>query len=241
VLGKEHHYDAAMHHIRPYKLFTLLNAEVSDRVAHVPVPKRRGLGGISLLETFLLITAIRLVSAKRIFEFGTFLGSTTLNLALNSPDDAKIFTLDLDHDSAKGIAQDACDAPLTGMHLSAGLNLDFSSTNVNHKIETLFGNSREFDGSPWAGTIDLAFIDGGHDVPTASADTKNAMLMVRQESPSCILWHDYRNRDCEALTKYLDQLSEEIEIFHIEDTMLSIAFQGPHDHFSKLLIADDLY
>jgi hypothetical protein len=228
-----------MYHIRPYKLFTLLDAPVSDRVAHVPLPRRRGLGGISLLETFLLITAIRLVSAKRIFEFGTFLGGTTLNLALNSPNNAKIFTLDLDHDSAKGLTQDACDAPLTGMHLSAGSNLDFAHFSEGHKVEMLFANSRDFDASPWTRSIDLAFVDGGHDVPTASADTKNAMLMVRQDEPSCILWHDYRNRDCEALTGYLDQLSQELEIFHVEDTMLCLSFQGPHDEFTRHLLAAD--
>ena len=228
-----------MYHLRPYKLFTLFEAPTEERLAQVPLPSRRGLGGISLLETFLLVTAVRIVGAKRIFEFGTFLGSTTFNLALNTPDDAKIFTLDLDKPSAKGLDQDACDAPLTGIHLSAGPNLDFSRSSVRHKIETLFGNSREFDGSPWAGSIDLAFIDGGHDVPTASADTNNAFKMARTDRPSCVLWHDYRNKECVALTDYLDGLSENHEIYHVEDTMLCLRFLGPHAHLTKHLLAVD--
>ena len=35
-----------------------------------------------------------------VFEIGTFLGSNTLNMALNLPEDAKILTLDLDEQHA---------------------------------------------------------------------------------------------------------------------------------------------
>jgi hypothetical protein len=197
------------------------------------------MGGISLLETFLLITAIRITSATRIFEFGTYLGSTTLNLALNTPADAQIFTLDLDRESAKKLSQDVYDAPLTATHLDAA-TYDFSDSKVRHKIETLSGDSQRFDFSQWTGTIDLAFIDGGHDVPTASADTKSAMRMVRQDKPSCILWHDYRNPEYPALAEYLDELSQELEMFHIEDTKLCLCFQGPHDRLHRHLLGSTI-
>ncbi len=113
--------------------------------------------------------------------------------------------------------------PLTQIHLVAP-DLDFAKSPARQKIKMLYGNSLEFDCSPWSNSVDLIFVDGGHDVPTASADTKNALLMVTKEKPSCIFWHDYRNRDCEALTEYLDDLSESLEIFHIEDTMLCVTF-----------------
>lgn len=234
-----YYYHAVMHHIRPYRFFTLFDASIPDRMVQAPLPSRRWSGGISLLETFLLIAAARVVSAKRIFEFGTFLGSTTLNLALNSPEDATVFTLDLDQDSARGLSQDVNDAPLTGMHLSAASNLDFADSTVRHKIETIFGNSRSFDASPWAGSIDLAFIDGGHDVPTASCDTENAFRMARQERPSCLVWHDYGNREYAALTDYLEELSQRVEMFHIEDTMLCVCFQGAHNQFRSHLLNPD--
>ena len=225
-----------MNHIRPYKLFMLLDAPLVQRMAHVPIPSRRGLGGISLLETFLMVAALRIVDAKRIFEFGTFLGNTTLNLASNSSDDAEIFTLDLDEKSADGLKQDDCDAPLTGIHLAAGSNLDFADSPARKKIHMLFGNSNTFDCSPWSNSMDLVFIDGGHDVPTASADTKNALLMANQQKLSCILWHDYGNHDCAALTGYLDVLSESMEIFHVQDTMLCFSLQGPHAQLSSRLL-----
>lgn len=37
-----------------------------------------------------------MVNAKRVFEFGTFCGSNTYNVALNLPEDGEVFTLDLE-------------------------------------------------------------------------------------------------------------------------------------------------
>lgn len=213
-----------MNHIRPQKVFTLVDASLSARIVRIPIPSRRGLGGISLLETFLLVAASKIVDATRIFEFGTFMGSTTLNLALNLPDDARIFTLDLDAMHAEAAQQHPADAPLTRMHLEAENALDFSESPVSSKINTLKGDSTNFDFSPWEGSIDLCFIDGGHDVPTATSDTENALRIVRKDAPSCIVWHDYHNWEYAGLTQYLDELSQRLEIFHVEDTMLCVWF-----------------
>lgn len=228
-----------MYHIRPYKLFTLLREAPDERIAHVPIPSRRGVGGVSLLETFLLIACMKVIKARNIFEIGTFLGSTTLNFALNSPPDAKIFTLDLDEETAKGLNQDSFDAPLTDIHLSSDAGLDFSSTLVAHKITTLEGNSKAFDFTEWSGKIDLVFIDGGHDTETVRCDTASALQMVRKERTACIIWHDYRNPEYPDLTAYLDDLSHSTEIIHIEDTKLCLHFNGPVDHILEELLSGD--
>jgi hypothetical protein len=191
------------------------------------LPRRRGSGGTSLLETMLIIAAIRIVDARRVFEIGTFLGSNTLNMTLNLPADAQVFTLDLDEKHAAGLEQLPDDAPLTEMHLSSQSRLDFVGTVVADKIATLTGNSTTFDFSAWKNSIDLAFIDGGHDYATVKSDTENALKIAASERPSCILWHDYHNSDYPALTRYLDELSKEREIFHIEDTMLCAWFNDP--------------
>src|SRR3954452_24030594 len=102
-----------IHHIRPYRLFNLIDAAPSERVAQFVLPGGRGAGSVSVLETSLLLATLRVLNPKRIFEFGTFLGNTTLNLALNSSEDAKILTLDFDEQSAAGARQDPWDAPLT--------------------------------------------------------------------------------------------------------------------------------
>lgn len=68
----------SMRHIRPYKIFTLIDEPPRDRIVKIVIPSRRGVGGTSLLETLLIIAAIRIADARRVFEFGTFLGSNTL-------------------------------------------------------------------------------------------------------------------------------------------------------------------
>jgi predicted O-methyltransferase YrrM len=216
-----------MHHIRPYKVFTLVQADRADRVVRIPIPARRGTGGVSLLETFLLIAASKVVGATRIFEFGTFMGGTTLNLALNVPEVAQIFTLDLGASHAQVAQQHPADAPLTRTHLEAENALDFSESSVSSKISTLKGDSTKFDFGPWEDSIDLVFIDGGHDLATAKSDTESALRMVRKDRLSCILWHDYHNWEYSGLTQYLDDLSQELDIFHVQDTMLCVWF---NDH-----------
>jgi hypothetical protein len=171
----------------------------------------------------------------RIFEFGTFLGSTTLNLALSIPHDGRVFTLDLDESSLASIQQDPADAPLSQTHIKTR-SLDFENSEVHHKVQTLIGNSVTFDCADWKDSIDLVFIDGGHDYLTVKADTENALSIVRKDKPSCILWHDYRNPDYPDLTAYLDTLSEHWPIFHVEETHLCLWFNDQANAFRDLLL-----
>jgi hypothetical protein len=217
-----------MRHIRPYKIFTLLEAPASERIVNVALPSRRGNGGTSLLETMLIIAATRIVNARQVFEIGTFLGGNTLNMALNLPDDARIFTLDLDEQHAVDVKQLPEDAPLTRLHLASQSSLDFAGTPVAGKISRLVGNSTTFDFSGWRNSVDLSFIDGGHDFATVKSDTENAFEMASIERPSCILWHDYHSWEYPALTCYLDDLAKERKIFHVEDTTLCAWFNDPN-------------
>ena len=215
-----------MHHVRPYKLFTLIDGSGCDNTVRVPIPKRRGLGGLSLLESFSLIAAAKLVNAQRIFEIGTYLGTTTLNLALNVGENSEILTLDLDEDRAALANQHPADSELTKKHLESRKTLDFFDTPVSGKVKILTGDSKRFDFSPWRACVDLIFIDGGHDFATVKSDTENAFELIRTDRRSCILWHDYGNPEYSALTDYLDELSQRLEIFHIEDTMLCAWFNN---------------
>ena len=215
-----------MLHIRPYKFFALVDAPPARRIVQMQIPPRRAAGGVTLLETCLLLAASQIVNAHRVFEFGTFLGSTTLNLALNIPSDGQVLTLDLDAKFANQALQHPSDSPLTAVHLGAQA-LDFIGSSVADKITTLTGNSISFDFSRWKDSIDLVFIDGGHDLATVKSDTENALAIVAKDKLSCILWHDYRNLDYADLTDYLDKLSEQMVVFHIEDTRLCVSFNDP--------------
>ena len=213
-----------MNHIRPYRMFTLIETPPSERIASVPIPSRRATGSVTLLETFLMVTALKLVAPRRVFEFGTFLGNTTLSLALNAPEEAEIFTLDLGEDHATTVKQHPEDVELTQIHLASQKRLDFLGTSIGCKITRLSGDSTKFDFSRWKDSVDFIFIDGGHDLATVKSDTENALQMARKDRQSCILWHDYRNPLYSALTYYLDELSERLDIFHVEETKLCAWF-----------------
>lgn len=222
-------YSLCVHEIRPYKLFSAFTAALAARCITAPIPSRRGFGGISLLEAFLLITSCKLVDARKLFEFGTFLGSTTFILALNSAPDARILTLDLDRNTPLSIPQHEADAPLTDIRLDAKGELDFAGSSVAHKITTLTGDSVRYDFSEYRRQMDWIFIDGGHDLVSVRSDTENAFRMINVEKLSCIAWHDYRSPDADYsdLTRYLDDLSQQKTIFHVADTKLCFWFNDP--------------
>lgn len=213
-----------MRQIRPYQIFTLLDAKPNDRIARAMIPARRGLGGISMLETYLLVAAMRLVQARRVFEFGTFLGTTTFNLAMNLPDGAEVLTIDLDR--APEGRQSAADVPLTEIHLSAEA-YDFCGTAAESKIKALRGDSTRFDFSPWKDSVDFVFVDGGHDLRTLASDTENAFRMVAKDRACCIAWHDYGNlAEYPELSPFLDDLSRRKEIIQVGSTMLCFWLNG---------------
>ncbi|HZZ41181.1 MAG TPA: class I SAM-dependent methyltransferase [Acidobacteriaceae bacterium] len=214
------------HTIRPWRLFTALSTS-ADRVAQVPIPPRRAYGGLTLLETFLLVSTCRLVDAQCLFEFGTFLGSTTLVLALNSAPSARVFTLDLDAETHPTVSQHEADAPLTAIHHNAAHALDFMNTAVERKITSLRGDSLRLDFSPYYRQMDWIFIDAGHDLVSVRSDTENAFRMINPDRLSCVLWHDYQNPDYPDLTRYLDDISQERPMFHVGDTMLCLWINDP--------------
>ena len=225
--AEQHQCGQGIQTIRPYRIFTALAGRLEERCATVPIPPRRGYGGVSLLEAFLLITSCRIVNAKRLFEFGTFMGSTTLLLALNSAEDARVSTFDLG--SAPSAHQHEDDAPLTAMHLASKHALDFIGTRVEQKITTLNGDSLTYDFSPFHNQMDWIFIDGGHDLACVKVDTENAFRMIDPTKPACIAWHDYRNphADYSDLSRYLQDLAQKHSIFHVGDTMLCFWFSNP--------------
>ena len=52
-------------------------------------------GNVSLLETVVINSFVKLFNPRKIFEIGTFDGRTTLNMTANSSSETKIFTFSL--------------------------------------------------------------------------------------------------------------------------------------------------
>lgn len=191
--------------IRPHYLFGQVPKE--NLIVSLPIPSTRNSGSPTLLETFILLAAGRIVQPKWIFEIGTFRGLTTLNLALNFPE-CHIFTLDLDHSQSN--------------------LLDPDPTNSNPRLDRivkLIGHSMQFDFSPYFKKCQLVFIDGGHDYETVVADSQTALKLIDPAAPAAIVWHDCGHPSCPGVAQALRE--SPLSIFHVDDSQMAVWISEP--------------
>lgn len=146
-------------------------------------------GNVSLMELVILGALVRLKDARAMFEIGTFDGRTTLNLAVNAPGDARIYTLDLPPDNAAETQlpidpddRRYIDKPATGAR--------FLQAPESARITQLYGDSATFEYSPYNGRMDLVFVDGSHSYEYVLHDSRCALELLRDRGGT-ILWHDY--------------------------------------------------
>jgi hypothetical protein len=226
--------------IRPSKLFGLVEEEGPERVVQIRIPKRRNPDGpdrsAKLLETMVLLACMKLTKAMRVFEFGTCLGSTAVNLALNGLPHSEIFTLDLDWTSAKTANQTEADRDTTQFGFmnpcewwpfrsegSDNPHGHFPLGVLGGEIKPLYGNSTRMSLRSFDNSIDLVWIDGGHDYRTVASDTANAFKMRRSDRLSVVAWHDYKNPECPDIARLLED--ERLgQLYWVEDTMVVLHF-----------------
>lgn len=156
----------------------------------------------------------QILKPQVIFEIGTLRGYTTLHFALNSPDTAHVYTLDLPPRSnikpyLKMTAVDYWHVD----HHSVITNQVFLNTPVTSKISCLFGDSATFDYTPYVGKVDLFFIDGAHSYEYVRSDTLNALRCCHPGS--VIAWHDFGRVGVNGVSKWLLELSKQHEIYAI--------------------------
>lgn len=134
-------------------------------------------------ERYVIGALVKIRKPRRIFEIGTFDGSTTLLMARNAAS-SEIFTLDLPPESAERatVAGEAENA-------ATGVGRCFAGTPEASTITQLYGDSRRFDFSPWHGTVDLVLVDGGHTEDCVRPDTEAAHRMLAPGG--IIVWDDY--------------------------------------------------
>lgn len=155
---------------------------------------------------------------KRVFEIGTFTGSTTLLMALNTSDDTKLFTLDLE---PREFPKSLLNSDGKPMYEAGSL---FHEEPIAAKITQLYGRSDCFDFSSYFGTIDLVYIDAEHSREAVLRDSENAMKML--SLGGMIIWDDYRwlpeHSECIGVTHALNELSEKWNIRQLSNTRLAI-------------------
>ncbi len=168
-------------------------------------------------ELFCLGAIARASAARSIFEIGTFDGTTTLQLALNSPEDAVIWTLDL---PAEGV--DETRYPVIPQErayiLKPTSGIRFHGTPAAGKIRQLFGDSAAFPYEPFLGRMDLVVVDGSHAPDYVRSDSANALALARPGG--WVVWHDYGVWP--DVTAGLHELAARLPLMRLEGTSLVV-------------------
>ncbi len=189
----------------------------------VLVQPQRKQGDVNLGELAVLASAASGIDGGGdIVEIGTFDGRTSLNLAINAPAQARVFTLDLPPDARSKFAlapgeRAFVEKPRSGRHF---LEAAPEWASAAGRITQLFGDSATFDWSPYAARASLVFVDGSHAHDYVLADTETAFRLVTQKG--VVIWHDYGV--WEGVTRALGQIeaSRHLGLRHVRGTSLVV-------------------
>jgi predicted O-methyltransferase YrrM len=200
------------------EIFDIVTVPAGARITLEHLPGK----GINtpLDELAYLALLTRAIKPKNIFEIGTFRGRTALNFALNSPEDCTIWTLDLPQTERDAFVDEchAADSKIVGASITGE---DYKGKDCEHKIKQLFGNSVNFDFSPFFGKMDLVFVDGAHHYPVVKADTANALKMIHQNG--AIVWHDFANYgDYNDVTRAVLDMIRGEEVIQVSNSQLAV-------------------
>lgn len=154
----------------------------------------------------------QLLQPKQVFEIGTGGGFTTLHLALNTPLDCKIYSLDLGGHPTSRPRLSRADRKIREI-FSPDNGYAFNNMDVASKITTLFGDSASFDYSEFYEKIDFFFIDGAHSYEGVRSDSLNALKCCHPGS--VIAWHDFGRVGVgvEGVSRWIVELSKRYKIY----------------------------
>ncbi|MCQ8895742.1 class I SAM-dependent methyltransferase [Limnobacter humi] len=227
--------------IRPKVLFKAIENRFPGQnvgfTVNIPSPD---IGGMTLLESSVLVSLAKLTGASSLFEFGTFMGATTLLLAQNTPVDAQVVTIDLPPDEVSSTHTgdvlkdgDANDDYLRSAFADQGARcLARADAAVHSKVQQILQDSTTLDvrEQGFEHQFDFIFIDGGHHFDIVKKDTENAYRMARKNA--VVLWHDYASNIHSDVTEFLNGHAQGRRIYHVEHTMIAFELLGD---FSTLL------
>lgn len=212
-----------LQHIRPYRLLSIEDGR--DEEMKFYMPPADGAGSLTTFESVALLKLVRIVNPDYIFEFGTFDGRTTRLILEDIPENGnvepRIYTLDLP-DTA-GVHFQGDDKKLAEKSILS--TRKYTRSARSSLVKQLLQDSMSLDPSLYKNKFDFIFIDANHEYEYVKKDTENALKMIGGET-NCIVWHDYGNPQFPELTRYLEKLASDIEMYHIEGTMLAFHLQG---------------
>jgi len=190
-------------------------------------------GNMTGEEIVTICLLVRWVQPQGIFEFGTFNGTTTLQMALNMQESCSLFTLNLpaDHGDTQleSSAQDKMVHPRV-----AGSGQAFRDEPERVRIKELFGDSAKFDFTLYYQRCDFVLVDAGHEYDYVRSDTENALKLLPSEG-GVIVWHDFPNAP--GVCTWLEECSTRFPIYHVLNTRLAFAVIGRPGRGGKMLFA----
>jgi predicted O-methyltransferase YrrM len=212
--------------IRPHKLFNLIKTDsYTERAVKLVLPDQNTPVTFDMV---IKLALAKLIRPRTFFEFGTFLGVQTFNMAMNLPD-CEFYTLDLDEESYKKASIVEAVRHLSEIQLERQQQLAFRDTPYEARIHCLRGDSNVFDFRPYDAKMDMIYVDGGHDERTVHSDTENAFRMLSKGRPAVIAWDDYGNPLSPAVKEYLDTrgedlvfVEESLTVFHLSGLSVDI-------------------
>lgn len=172
-------------------------------------------GMLPLTELVVLAALCKYLQPKRALEIGTHKGSSALAMAMHTPPEAEIFTLDLPSWDATTMYP-VDNGEITGKPFSIG-DL-YRGTAYEKKIRQLYGDSAGFDFEALRNAIDLVFIDGSHTYENVKIDTQNAWEVLRRGG--VIIWDDYHPEWGPGVMRVLHEITDR-PVYHIAGTRLA--------------------
>ena len=158
----------------------------------------------SFADSYSLALMSQKFAKKTIIEVGTSYGESALTLALNSPVDCTVHTLDIQKDN-----------PTIG--------IKWRNHELSDKIRQHWKGLAEIEHLFAPRSVDMIFIDGDHSYRGVVTDTTVALRLIRPGGLIC--WHDYSFRFRDSVVKAIDEVraKTDIEIRKIVHTNLTAA------------------
>lgn len=146
---------------------------------------------------------------RTVFEFGTFRGLTTYNLA-NTADE--VYTLDLgENTSGEGYPE-----YVVG---------EVYKRNNSKNVTQLLGNSIDYDFSKLHNKFDIVWLDGGHSYESCIKDFETSLKLVKQNTTTIIAIDDYPA--WEGVKQAIEEIAETKHLYYIPEIALIIYINNP--------------
>jgi predicted O-methyltransferase YrrM len=172
------------------------------------------IGGIIPYYYVAAITAA--LKPKTTFEIGTYLGLSALTVALNAPEDAIVYTVDLPDEFEQGDLRTLSQGDKRLVMDAAGkIGRALADHPAAAKVRQIRCNTMDLDVSKYTREIDFAFIDGGHSYELVKNDTEKCLPYLKQGG--LMMWDDYR-WNLPGVSRFLGDLRKLKPLWRIANT-----------------------